>query len=101
MNIGPETALLIQPQQGQINMTVKLMVGGTLEIFGAGQTLLGGPNNFLSIAQTAAGLSALSGTGYMLGALEVFSINGPASFYLNARSATCVAHAVFTRGQGA
>lgn len=89
---GATLALFMSPIAGQAAWTVKYLSGGTLEILGA--TL---PSAGATIS--AADLVALSGTGYLMGTTEALSLDGPASFYLSALSATTMV--TFLRGKTA
>lgn len=73
---GMTLAALVTPMAGQVGALLKYLTGATLQIVGvaAGSTL------------TAAQLATSSG--YILGASEIFQINGPASFYMATATGT-------------
>lgn len=96
VGVGGTLALFVDSTPGQIYTTVKYMNGGTLEILPASLGISFAPgvstvNQGFFLAgstQSLAMLGTLSGTGYLLGTTEVFTLNGPARFYLSALSAT-------------
>lgn len=97
--IGATLAVFISPYAGQINCTLKYLSGGTCEILAAGTTALG-TDVTLGTTQTPGVLATQSGFGYLLGASEVLSISGPASFYVSSTGATTILAAIFAKGQG-
>jgi len=77
---GATNAVLITSQAFDISTKVKMFAaGGTVYLMGCtmGTTALSG-------TMLVAGIT----TGYLLGATEVFEINGPAKFYLASLGAT-------------
>lgn len=78
INIGLSAIIKISPQPYQSSVTWKILSGGgTLEVVQPPPALTG----------TSA---VVQGTGYPVGASEVFNIAGPACFYLCATGATMV-----------
>lgn len=77
MSIGLSAIISVKTAQYQSASTIKIVAGsGTLWITPIPLTLTGTPAASLML------------TGYPLGASEVFSVGGPASFYLSAAGAT-------------
>ena len=96
---GATLALFVNVVPGQLYTQIK-NVGNTggLEILpcssgaslvGGGSQLYGSPNFISGSTQSPAMLAALSGTGYMLAANEIVTLQGPVRCYLSAPSATC------------
>lgn len=79
---GATNALLVDNFgfSGCVSTYLKYFSGGTCEILGVAS----------GVTYNAATLAALSGTGYLFGALEVVPLAGPVRFYLSSTGATSV-----------
>jgi hypothetical protein len=86
---GATLAHFYEPIAGQINSLIKYLSGGTLQICGV----------TLGMTMTAAQLVSADGQGYLMGATEALSLEGPAPCYLMALSATTMVTVV--RGKSA
>lgn len=93
--VGPTLAVFCQPPQGTIGWAFKAMLGASCEVLppAIGSSVLG--YNF-GTTQTGAALVTLSGHGWPLhpvGATmvpEIFTIDGPASFYIASLGVTSI-----------
>jgi len=88
---GATLAVLFDLSQYENSMMLKhLPFGGTCEILGITNAPTIGYGVTAQYGATLAGatLAAMSGTGYLLGIGEVFSIDGPCRFYISNTGAT-------------
>lgn len=89
ISVGLSAIIKISPQPFQNTITWKIgSGGGTLEIVPIPIALTG---------TSAAGW----GTGYLVGASEIFNMGGPCFYYLAATGATMVVHAAVSLSEGA
>lgn len=107
---GATLALFVNAAPGQLYTQIK-NVGNTggleilpcsmgVSLIGGGSQMQGSPNFISGSTQTPGMLAALSGTGYMLAANEVVTLQGPVRFYLSAPSATCIVAVLKGLGAG-
>lgn len=87
--IGLSQILRISPLPNQVVTSLKYASGGSIEIV----------NPILSGSSTAA--ASGWGAGYLLGSTEVFTVQGPATFYLAASGATALVAAAIGQTAGA
>ena len=97
--VGATLAVFITPDAKLVNLTIKYLSGGTLELLSCGYTepVLGLK---IGTTQTPAALASLSGSGYLMGGSEVLSFSGHPSFYLSSTGATSIVCAIYAKGQG-
>lgn len=88
--VGATLAVLVSQNPGQNSTILKYFAGGTLEIFGVTYGLTLG----------ASALASLSGTGYIMGASEILSFNGPVRLYLSSTGATTTVMCLRGKTQG-
>jgi hypothetical protein len=89
--VGLSALIAVRPGAFQVASTMKIVAGsGTLWI----APMIGN-----SLSGSSAG--ALIATGYPLGASEIFSLGGPATFFLSAASATMTVAVAFGYTTGA
>ena len=108
VGVGATVAVFFTPLPGQVSSSIKYMNGGTLEIlpaslgisFAPGTSTVNGTFFSSGSTQSAQALANLSGTGYLMGTTEVFTIAGPAPFYLSATGATTLVSTVRSFSQG-
>lgn len=107
--VGATNAYFLNVIHREKALMIKYVSGGTLEILPASQggSLINGgsqlystPNFLGGSTQTPGMLAALSGTGYVMTAGEVISIDGPCRMYLSSTGATTIIHAIQGTGQG-
>jgi hypothetical protein len=107
---GNTLAVFIDVLPGQVYTQIK-NVGNTggLEILqcssgaslaGGGSQLQGSPNFISGSTLSLSMLTALSGTGYLMAANEVLSLQGPVRCYIAAPSATCAVTVLKGLGAG-
>jgi len=85
--LGATNAILVEGVAGQNAIQLKYLSGGTLEVVGVSY----------GVTLTAVQLAARTGTDYLVGSSEIWSIDGPCRFYLSATGATAVV--CFMRGK--
>lgn len=97
--VGATVATLITPIAGQNSMQLKYYGGGTLQIIGLQNMTLGQFGNVGSTL-TAQQLADAVGNHYLMDTTEKLSIDGPATFYLQALGATTIVMMLIGKTQG-
>lgn len=84
---GVSTFIFVPPQPFQLSISIQVRgTGGSLEIAGGGPSFFYNPASF-AINSYAASLVA-NGSGWPIATSTIYTINGPAAFWLSSGGAT-------------
>jgi hypothetical protein len=98
--LAPGAIVQLGPIAGLNAVSIKLLVGGTLEIGGYSSSLAQGFTSLVGSATNLANAGQTFGVLYPLQANEIYSGNMAGKIYLYASSATCTVAVSMGRSQG-